>query len=95
MVVSLHGFSNVLNFVMQVKDALHRKPWSVISCINRDFFDVESLNGIENLTWSIPQEIDSPIIEKAEVSPEPESLTDEGILHEDGNTKLAFLIRIR
>ena len=59
------------------------------------FSDIESAKwNRESITWSIPQEIDSPIIEKAEVSPEPESPTDEGILHEDGNTKLAFLIRI-
>ena len=50
-------------------------------CINRDFSDIESAKwNRESLTWSIPQEIDSPIIEKAEVSPEPESPTDEGIL---------------
>lgn len=94
--VSLYGFSNVLNFVMQVKDALHRKPWSVIFIVSTEIFsEIESAKwNRESKTWSIPQEIDSPIIEKEEVLAEPESPIDEGILYEDGNTKLAFLIRI-
>ena len=95
--VSLHGFSNVLNFVMRVKDSLHRKPWSVIFVVTAGIFsDIESAKwNRESVAWSIPKrdnmsEIMADETETDSIEPE----ISEEPLSVDGSSKLAFLIRI-
>jgi hypothetical protein len=95
--VSLHGFSNVLNFVMRVKDSLHRKAWSVIFVVTPGIFsDIESAKwNRESVEWAIPKrdnilEIMVDYTETESTDPE----LSETPLSEDGNSKLAFLIRI-
>ena len=95
--VSLHGFSNVLNFVMRVKDSLHRKAWSVIFVVTPGIFsDIESAKwNRESVVWTIPNQDNMPEImadytEKESIEPE----LSETPLSEDGSSQLAFLIRI-
>ena len=95
--VSIHGFSNVLNFVMRVKDSLHRKPWSVIFVVAPGIFsEIEYAKWRrESIAWSIPKgDNNSEILDISNkvVESEPEQI--ETPLSEDGTSKLAFLIRI-
>ena len=95
--VSLHGFSDVLNFVMRVKDSLHRKPWSVIFVVTPGIFsDIESAKwNRESVAWTIPkrEKVTEFVVDETETeSIEPE--LSETPLSEDGSSKLAFLIRI-
>ena len=95
--VSLHGFSDVLNFVMRVKDSLHRKPWSVIFVVTPGIFsDIESAKwNRESVAWTIPKrdKVTEFVVDETETeSIEPE--LSETPLSEDGSSKLAFLIRI-
>ena len=95
--VSLHGFSSVLNFVMRVKDSLHRKAWSVIFVVTPGIFsDIEFAKwNRESVAWTIPKRDSKPEImddytETESIEPE----LSETPLSEDGSSKLAFLIRI-
>ena len=95
--VSLHGFSNVLNFVMRVKDSLHRKAWSVVFVVTPGIFsDIEFAKwNRESVAWTIPKRDNKPEImadytETESIEPE----LSETPLSEDGSSKLAFLIRI-
>ncbi|MEC8788893.1 MAG: DUF835 domain-containing protein [Candidatus Thermoplasmatota archaeon] len=95
--VSLHGFSNVLNFVMRVKDSLHRKAWSVIFVVTPGIFsDIELAKWTrESGVWTIPKREKMSQIEAVDTMTdliEPE--VSEPPLSEDGSSKLAFLIRI-
>ena len=95
--VSLHGFSDVLNFVMRVKDSLHRKPWSVIFVVTPGIFsDIESAKwNRESVAWTIPKrdKVTEFVVDETETeSIEPE--LSETPLSEAGSSKLAFLIRI-
>tara|TARA_B100000282_G_scaffold282504_1_gene245367 strand:+ start:337 stop:1221 length:885 start_codon:yes stop_codon:yes gene_type:complete len=95
--VSLHGFSNVLNFVMRVKDSLHRKAWSVIFVVTPGIFsDIELAKwNRESGAWTIPKREKMSQIEAVDTMTdviEPE--VSEPPLSEDGSSKLAFLIRI-
>ena len=95
--VSLHGFSSVLNFVMRVKDSLHRKAWSVIFVVTPGIFsDIEFAKwNRESVAWTIPKRDNKPEImadytETQSIEPELSEMP----LSEDGSSKLAFLIRI-
>ncbi|MGB0265855.1 MAG: DUF835 domain-containing protein [Candidatus Poseidoniaceae archaeon] len=95
--VSLHGFSNVLNFVMRVKDSLHRKAWSVIFVVTPGIFsDIESAKwNRESVAWAIPKRDNMSDIVADDTETEPtEPELSEMPLSEDGSSKLAFLIRI-
>lgn len=94
--VSLHGFSDVLNFVMRIKDSLHRKPWSVIFVVASAIFsDIESAKwSRESTRWSIPDASDSQKIIAEEELQTMTSIIEESPLSEDSKSKLALLIRI-
>ena len=94
--VSLHGFSDVLNFVMRIKDSLHRKPWSVIFVVASAIFsDIESAKwSRESTRWSIPDASDSQKIIAEEELQTTTSIIEESPLSEDSKSKLALLIRI-
>ncbi|MGB2478253.1 MAG: DUF835 domain-containing protein [Candidatus Poseidoniaceae archaeon] len=95
--VSLHGFSNVLNFVMRLKDSIHRKPWSVVFVVAPGIFsDIEAAKwSRESVSWAIPKVDSKSEIQVIDIDVEnkvPE--LSEVPLSEDGTAKLAFLIRI-
>lgn len=94
--VSLHGFSDVLNFVMRIKDSLHRKQWSVIFVVASAIFsDIESAKwSRESTRWSIPDASDSQKIIAEEELQTTTSIIEESPLSEDSKSKLALLIRI-
>lgn len=94
--VSLHGFSDVLNFVMRIKDSLHRKQWSVIFVVASAIFsDIESAKwSRESTRWSIPDASDSQKIIAEEELQTMTSIIEESPLSEDSKSKLALLIRI-
>ena len=95
--VSLHGFSNVLNFVMRVKDSLHRKAWSVVFVVTPGIFsEIESAKWTrESIPWTIPmRDNKSEILENDAEGLYSEPELSETPLSEDGGSKLAFLIRI-
>ena len=94
--ISLFGFSKVLNMVMNLKDSLHRKPWSVLFVVSEDVFsEIEfSKWHRESPKWDIP---------KYEISDEQlgdidqeENLfeTDESDQIDDQKIGLSFLLRI-
>ena len=94
--VSLHGFSDVLNFVMRIKDSLHRKQWSVIFVgASAIFSDIVSAKwSRESTRWSIPDASDSQKIIAEEELQTMTSIIEESPLSEDSKSKLALLIRI-
>ena len=95
--VSLHGFSNVLNFVMRVKDTLHRKSWSVIFIVTPGIFsEIEFAKwGRQSVAWTIPKRDNiSEIIDNDSDLVDSEPEISEKPLSEDGTSKLALLIRI-
>jgi len=94
--ISLHGFQSVLQFVMKIKDALHRKPWSVIFVVAEDIFtEVESAKWLrESLEWKIPglQAENLPV--KDDTIDDTEPSEELAPVMVDGEEKLAFLVRI-
>ena len=95
--VSLYGFSDVLNMVMRIKDALHTKHWSVVFVVATDIFDeIESAKWYrESTEWHIPVAITAEEIIDAEPEVDLVQDTDDELpLSEDGSEKLSFLVRI-
>ena len=93
--ISLHGFSEVLKFVMILKDSLHRKPWSILLVVAEDIFDeIQSAKWHrEAPSWEVPKKVEFTEFansedEHVEVTPET---ADEP---EDISTSLSFLVRI-
>ena len=94
--VSLHGFSDVLNMLMNLKDSLHRKPWSIIFVVSAEIFDeIESAKWYrEAPLWEIPKNVEfTEITQEIEAQSEEEEIV-ESPLSEDGNSQLSFLVRI-
>ena len=93
--ISLHGFSEVLKFVMILKDSLHRKPWSILLVVAEEIFDdIQSAKWHrEAPSWEVPKKVEftEPVDNEHDL-PEPESLTTDDL--EDKNTSLSFLVRI-
>tara|TARA_B100000003_G_scaffold50629_1_gene44556 strand:- start:209 stop:1072 length:864 start_codon:yes stop_codon:yes gene_type:complete len=92
--ISLHGFSEVLKFVMALKDSLHRKPWSILLVVAEDIFEeIQSAKWHrEAPSWEIPKQVELSEIESSddkvsEISEKTEELVD-------NNTSLSFLVRI-
>ena len=92
--ISLHGFSEVLKFVMSLKDSLHRKPWSILLVVAEDIFEeIQSAKWHrEAPSWEVPKQVElteivSSVDEVAEISDNIEELVD-------SNTSLSFLVRI-
>lgn len=92
--ISLHGFSEVLKFVMALKDSLHRKPWSILLVVAQDIFEeIQSAKWHrEAPSWEMPKQVElSEIVSSDDVVPEIVENADELI---DSNTSLSFLVRI-
>ena len=92
--ISLHGFSEVLKFVMALKDSLHRKPWSILLVVAEDIFEeIQSAKWHrEAPSWEMPKQVELSEIESSddkvsEISEKTEELVD-------NNTSLSFLVRI-
>ena len=94
--ISLHGFSEVLRMLMKIKDTLHRKPWSVIFVVSNAIFgEIEYAKWHrESPRWHIP-ETETEIIQDSDNDVINNTIpTHDEEINTDGNTKLAFLIRI-
>ena len=92
--ISLHGFSEVLKFVMVLKDSLHRKPWSILLVVAEDIFEkIQSAKWHrEAPSWEMPKQVDlSEIVSSDDVVPEIAENVDEVV---DSHTSLSFLVRI-
>lgn len=92
--ISLHGFSEVLKFVMALKDSLHRKPWSILLVVAQDIFEeIQSAKWHrEAPSWEMPKQVElSEIVSSDDVVPEIVENADELV---DSNTSLSFLVRI-
>jgi hypothetical protein len=92
--ISLHGFSEVLKFVMALKDSLHRKPWTILLVVAQDVFEeIQSAKWHrEAPSWEMPKEVElSEIVSRDDVVPEIAENVEELV---DSNTSLSFLVRI-
>ena len=92
--ISLHGFSEVLKFVMSLKDALHRKPWSILLVVAEDIFEeIQSAKWHrEAPSWELPKQVElTEIVSSDDVVPEIAENVNELV---DSNTSLSFLVRI-
>ena len=94
--ISLHGYSKVLNLVMRIKDHMHRKPWSVLFVVSDGIFsEIESAKWHrESPQWSMPK---TEVIDiKTEEDTADKSNLESPTLSDDldKNTSLAFLVRI-
>ena len=93
--ISLHGFPEVLKFVMILKDSLHRKPWSILLVVAEDIFDdIQSAKWHrEAPSWEVPKKVEftEPVDNEHDL-PEPESIATDDL--EDKHTSLSFLVRI-
>ena len=92
--ISLHGFSEVLKFVMALKDSLHRKPWSILLVVAEDIFEeIQSAKWHrEAPSWEMPKQVELSEIESSDdVVPEIAENVDDLV---DSNTSLSFLVRI-
>ena len=93
--VSLHGYNEVLKLVMNLKDSLHRKPWSILLVVAEDIFDeIQSAKWHrEAPTWEIPTKIE--FTENTTVEDNDLEIdSDTAVEIEDSNTSLSFLVRI-
>jgi len=91
--ISLHGYNEVLKLVMNLKDSLHRKPWSILLVVAEDIFDeIESAKWHREAPgWEVPTRIEfteNPTVEDNETE------IDAGVEIEDSNASLSFLVRI-
>jgi len=93
--ISLHGFSSVLNMVIKLKDALHRKPWTIIFVVVEQIFEeIQSAKWHRECpVWSIPK-VEASMEIKVEEEILQDLPTEEIPVSEDGETKLSFLVRI-
>ncbi len=93
--ISLHGFPEVLKFVMILKDSLHRKPWSILLVVAEEIFDdIQSAKWHrEAPSWEVPKKVEftEPVDNEHDL-PEPESIATDDL--EDKHTSLSFLVRI-
>ena len=92
--ISLHGFSEVLKFVMTLKDSLHRKPWTILLVVAQDVFEeIQSSKWHrEAPSWEMPKQVEiSEIVSRDDVVPEIAENVEELV---DSNTSLSFLVRI-
>jgi len=93
--VSLHGYNEVLKFVMNLKDSLHRKPWSILLVVAEDIFDdIQSAKWHrEAPTWEVPTKVE--FTENTTVEDNDLDIDSDIALEiEDSNTSLSFLVRI-
>lgn len=93
--VSLHGYNEVLKLVMNLKDSLHRKPWSILLVVAEDIFDeIQSAKWHrEAPTWEVPTKIE--FTENTTVEDNDLEIdSDTAVEIEDSNTSLSFLVRI-
>ena len=93
--VSLHGYNEVLKLVMNLKDSLHRKPWSILLVVAEDIFDeIQSAKWHrEAPTWEIPTKIE--FTENTTVEDNDLEIdSDTAVEIEDSNSSLSFLVRI-
>lgn len=94
--ISLYGFADVLNLVMEIKDNLHRKPWSILFVVSEGVFsEIEYAKWHrESPLWSIPvaEPVDAILEESAS------ELNNDGVPVEpndmDKKTGLSFLVKI-
>ena len=93
--VSLHGYNEVLKLVMNLKDSLHRKPWSILLVVAEDIFDeIQTAKWHrEAPTWEVPTKIE--FTENTTVEDNDLDIdSDTAVEIEDSNTSLSFLVRI-
>ena len=93
--ISLHGFSEVLKFVMSLKDALHRKPWSILLVVAEDIFEeIQSAKWHrEAPSWEVPKQVE--LTEIASSEDETHAISSENADElVDSSTSLSFLVRI-
>jgi len=94
--ISLHGFQDVLNMVMRLKDSLHRKPWTLLLVVAEGILDkVQNAQWHrEAKEWAIPKKVEISEIEERK---EEIILTEETIekpLSDNESPGLSFLVRI-
>ena len=94
--ISTHGFQDVLKMVMKLKDALHRKPWSLLLVVSTDVFDPVQKSQWEREApfWEIPKKIEFEVIEEETNELLNDSETDEDNYEQSGDKSLVFLVRI-
>jgi hypothetical protein len=94
--ISTHGFPDVLKMVMKLKDALHRKPWSLLLVVSADVLDPVQKSQWEREApfWKIPEKIEFDMIEEETNEVIDDSETIEDNYEESGDKSLVFLVRI-
>jgi len=93
--VALHGYNDVLKLVMNLKDSLHRKPWSILLVVTEDIFDEIQYAKWhrEAPSWEVPTRVE--LTENIIVEDDNADLDyDNAVEMEDSNTSLSFLVRI-
>ena len=93
--ISLHGFSDVLKFVMALKDSLHRKPWSILLVVAQDIFEeIQSSKWHrEAPSWEVPKQVElTEIASSEDETPAISSENADELV--DSSTSLSFLVRI-
>ncbi len=91
--ISINGFDEVINFVMELNDILNSNSWRVIYTFDTGILSAQELARFhkEAEEWNIPDEVEINVIEEdAEISEihEDEKMSDEPPVG------LAFLVRI-
>lgn len=94
--ISIHGFPDVLNLVMRLKDSLHRKPWSLLLVVAG-----EVLNPVQRSQWQreapfwvIPKKVELEEVEVVDSEPTTENIVQENSDESDNHNSLSFLVRI-
>ena len=94
--ISLFGFSSVLNLIMRLKDSLHRKPWSILFVVSEGIFDEIEFSKWhrESPKWEIPNiSSNEKTVIETPANTTTES-TEEDVVIEESNRSLSFLVRI-
>lgn len=94
--ISIHGFSDVLNLVMRLKDSLHRKPWTLLLVVSGDVLNPvqHSQWQREAQFWEIPKIEDYAITDSSTSIPINDLEKDEEQVVVEEHNSLAFLVRI-
>ena len=94
--ISIHGFSDVLNLVMRLKDSLHRKPWALLLVVAGDVLNPVQYSQWQREApfWVIPKKVESNIIELEGNETTTENIKEETLDESEHTSSLSFLVRI-
>jgi len=94
--ISIHGFPDVLNLIMRLKDSLHRKPWSLLLVVAGDVLNPVQYSQWQKEApfWLIPKKVELRDVEVMDSDSIAEQIIEDISDESENNNSLSFLVRI-